>query len=61
MFDAVLDSGGSMLSHVRSIRTALSVRMAEIQSQTPGCHRSRDALNRFNEGWVCRVAHCWEP
>ena len=50
MFDAVLDSGGSMLSQVRSIRTALSVRMAGIQSQTPGCHRLRDALNRFNGG-----------
>ena len=40
---------------------ALSVRMVEIQSQTPDCHRLRDALNRFSKGRVYEVACCWEP
>ena len=50
-----------MLDWIRRVRTASSVRMAEIQSWTSDCHRLQGALNRFSGSQVCEVAYCWEP
>ena len=58
MSDAVLGAGSSMLSRVRSVRMASSIRIVGIQSRTPGCRRLQSALNRFSGGQVCRAACC---